>query len=131
VPVKPGGIAPDIPIVVLIDEGTASSSEIFAGAIQDHGRGKLVGAKTFGTGTVLQPFELSDHSEVLLAVSEWLTPNGRRIWHQGITPDVPVPLPPGALILPEESGRMSHAELDRSSDKQLLKAIEQLGEQLK
>ncbi len=131
VAVKAGGVAPDIPIVVLIDEGTASSAEIFAGAIQDHGRGRLVGTKTFGTGTVLQPFELSDHSAVLLAVAEWLTPNGRRIWHEGIKPDVSVPLPPGALILPDESGRMSQAELDKSSDKQLIKAIELLGEQLK
>jgi carboxyl-terminal processing protease len=132
VPVKPGGTATDIPLVVLIDEGTASSSEIFAGALQDHGRGKLVGSKTFGTGTVLQPFPLSDGSAVLLAVAEWLTPNGRRIWHQGISPDVPVALPPGAgMILPEEAGRMSRAELDRSSDKQLLKAIEVLEAQLK
>ncbi|HKI32577.1 MAG TPA: S41 family peptidase [Gemmataceae bacterium] len=131
-PVKPGGTATDVPLVVLIDEGTASSAEIFAGAIQDHHRGKLVGTKTFGTGTVLQPFELSDHSAVLLAVSEWLTPDGRQIWHKGITPDVPVALPSGAaVILPEESGRMSRADLDKSSDKQLLRALEVLGEQIK
>lgn len=132
VPVKPGGTAADIPLVVLIDEGTASSSEIFAGAIQDHGRGKLVGTKTFGTGTVLQPHELSDGSAILLAVAQWLTPKGRKIWHEGITPDVPVPLPAGAtIVLPEESGRLSAAELARSEDKQLLKALEILGEQLR
>ncbi len=132
VPVKPGGVATDIPLVVLIDELTASSAEIFAGAIQDHKRGKLVGDKTFGTGTVLQPFALSDGSAVLLAVSEWLTPDGRRIWHKGITPDVPVALPAGAtILLPEEAGGMSRAELDKSSDKQLIKAIEVLEEQLK
>src|SRR5262249_43537718 len=60
VPVKKGGIATEIPICVLIDEGTASSSEIFAGAIQDYKRGKLVGMRTFGTGTVLRPFPLTD-----------------------------------------------------------------------
>jgi carboxyl-terminal processing protease len=132
VPVKPGGVATDIPLVVLIDEGTASSSEIFAGAIQDHKRGKLVGARTYGTGTVLQPYPLSDGSAVLLAVSEWLTPDGRRIWHEGITPDVQVALPPGAtVILPDEAGRLSREELDRAGDKQLLKAIELLEDLLK
>jgi C-terminal processing protease CtpA/Prc len=69
---------------------------------------------------------------VLLAVSEWLTPDGRRIWHEGIKPDVEVPLSAGAtIILPEESGRMAAEQLDKSEDKQLVKAIEVLGEQLK
>jgi carboxyl-terminal processing protease len=132
VPVKSGGVATDIPLVVLIDELTASSAEIFSGAIQDHNRGKLVGAKTVGTGTVLQPYRLSDGSEILLAESQWLTPNGREIWHKGIKPDVSVALPPGGtIILPEESGRMSRAELEASSDKQLIKAIEILDGQLK
>jgi carboxyl-terminal processing protease len=132
VPVKPGGTATDLPIVVLIEEETASSAEIFAGAIQDHKRGKLVGAKTFGTGTVLQPYTLSDGSAILLATSEWLTPDGRRIWHEGIAPDVPVVNPPGAtVLLPDEAGRMSRAELDRATDKQLLKAIELLEGELK
>jgi carboxyl-terminal processing protease len=91
-----------------------------------------VGTKTFGTGTVLQPFELSDGSAILLAVSQWLTPKGRKIWHEGITPDVPVPLPAGAtIVLPEESGRLNAAELAKSDDKQLLKALEVLGEQIK
>jgi len=131
-PVQPLGIATDIPLVVLIDEGTASSSEIFAGAIQDHQRGQLVGTTTFGTGTVLQPYPLSDGSEVLLAVAEWLTPNGRRIWHKGITPDVSVALPPGAAILsPDRSGSMTAADLDKSDDKQLVKGLELLGEQVK
>jgi carboxyl-terminal processing protease len=132
VAVKPGGVAPDIPIVVLTDEGTASSAEIFAGAIQDHKRGKIVGEKTFGTGTVLQPYGLTDGSAILLAVSEWLTPDGRQIWHQGIKPDVPVALPPGAtVLLADEAGTLSREELDKASDKQLLKAIEVLEEALK
>jgi carboxyl-terminal processing protease len=132
VPVKPGGVATDIPIVVLIDELTGSSAEIFAGAIQDYKRGKLVGAKTFGTGTVLQPYSLSDGSAVLLAIREWLTPDGRRIWHEGIAPDVAVALPQGAtILLPDESGALSRAELDKAADKQLLKAIEVLEAELK
>jgi carboxyl-terminal processing protease len=132
VPVEPGGTATDIPLVLLIDEGTASSAEIFAGAIQDHRRGKLVGTKTVGAGTVLQPYRLSDGSEVWLAIAEWLTPNGRRIWHEGIMPDVPVALPAGAtILLADELGRLTAAELAKSSDKQLLKALEVLDEQVK
>lgn len=127
VPVEPGGHATDLPIVVLIDEGSASSAEIFAGAIQDHGRGKLVGAKTFGTGTVLQPFALSDGSAVLLAVREWLTPKGRQIWHKGIEPDVTVALPdPADMLLPTEEGSMTPAALAASKDAQLRRALEVL-----
>jgi carboxyl-terminal processing protease len=127
VPVKPGGTATELPLVVLIDEGTASSGEIFAGAIQDHGRGKLVGTKTFGTGTVLQPFELSDGSAILLAVTKWLTPKGREIWHKGIEPDVAMALPEGVgPLLPEASGGLDAATLDRSDDRQLLRAVELL-----
>jgi carboxyl-terminal processing protease len=127
VPVRPGAHAADIPISVLIDEGTASSAEIFAGAIQDHGRGKLVGTRTFGTGTVLQPFGLSDGSAVLLAVTEWLTPDGRQIWHKGITPDVEVALPEGAsILLPETEGALDAASLAKSEDKQFLKALDLL-----
>src|SRR5262249_3437487 len=76
-PVRGGACAADIPLCALIDSGTASSAEILAGALQDHGRGKLIGTRTFGTGTVLQRFDLSDGSAVLIAVSEWLTPHGR------------------------------------------------------
>jgi carboxyl-terminal processing protease len=125
--VKPGGSAPDIPVCVLIDEATASSAEIFAGALQDHERGKLVGAKTFGTGTVLEPFVLSDGSAVLLAVAEWLTPKGREIWHHGIAPDIAVPQPRDALVLsPESEAGLTAQALAKSEDKQLLKAIEVL-----
>ncbi|MFL5779595.1 MAG: S41 family peptidase, partial [Chloroflexota bacterium] len=59
-PASPGGAATDVPMVVLVDDGTASAAEIVAGAIQDAGRGTIVGAKTFGTGTVLAEFSLSD-----------------------------------------------------------------------
>jgi carboxyl-terminal processing protease len=125
VPVTPGGTATDIPLCVLIDEGTSSSSEIFAGAIQDHKRGQLVGVHTFGTGTVLMPFTLSDHSAVLLAIAEWLTPNGRKIWHVGISPDVAVVLPVGAAYLrPDQETALDATALARSEDKQLLKAVE-------
>ncbi len=78
----------DAPMVVLVNEGSASSAEILAGALRDNDRAKLVGETTFGTGTVLAEHTLSDGSAILLAVSEWLTPNGDFIRGSGIEPDV-------------------------------------------
>jgi carboxyl-terminal processing protease len=131
VAVKPDGVATDIPVYILIDQGTASSAEIFAGALQDHHRGELVGTRTFGTGTVLEPFKLSDGGAVLLAVAEWLTPNGRQIWHQGIAPDIEVHLPEGATLLTPDAEEHLDAEgLAKSTDVQLLKALEMLKEKL-
>jgi carboxyl-terminal processing protease len=128
VPVRAGGTATDLPLVLLIDEGTVSAAEILAGAVQDHKRGKLVGVRTFGTGTVLQPYRLSDGSAILLAVRQWLTPNGRKIWHQGITPDLEVALPAGTTgILPAGlGGEVTAAEVERSKDRQFRKALEVL-----
>jgi carboxyl-terminal processing protease len=126
-PVKPGGVATDLPIVVLINRGSASAAEIFAGAIQDNKRGAVLGETTFGTGTVLQPFQLDDGSGLLLGTSQWLTPNGRLIRKQGIEPDVTVDLPVGAgLVTPPELETLTQAELLKSEDTQLLKALEYL-----
>jgi carboxyl-terminal processing protease len=130
-PVHGGGIATSIPLCVLIDQGSASSAEIFAGAIQDHARGKLVGVKTFGTGTVLQRFDLSDGSALLLAVLQWLTPDGRQIWHHGITPDIEVALPPNAVpLVPEMEVDLTAAALAKNKDTQLLKGMEVLKKEL-
>jgi len=119
------GVAQDMPLCVLVDEVTASSSEILAGAIQDHERGKLIGTRTFGTGTVLGQFPLSDGSALLLAISEWLTPKGRQIWHKGITPDIEVSLPQdAAIIMPESETKLTADGLAHSKDTQLLKAID-------
>ncbi len=71
---------------------SAVHAEIVAGALQDAHRATLIGETTFGTGTVLNGFSLSDGSQILLATEEWLTPAGRVIWHKGITPDVSVDL---------------------------------------
>jgi carboxyl-terminal processing protease len=132
VPVEPGGKATSMPICMLINGGTASAAEIFAGAVQDHHRGKLIGTRTIGTGTVLQTFTLSDGSAILLAIYEWLTPDGRQIWHEGIKPDVEVTMPPGAqILLPESEADMTAAQLENTKDKQLLKAIEILKGDLK
>ncbi len=131
VSVNPEGTARDIPLCVLIDEGTASSAEILAGALQDYQRGKLIGMRTFGTGTVLRPFKLSDGSAVLLAVDQWLTPKERQIWHKGISPDIEVELPQGAsILLPESEAKLSAKTLANSKDTQLLKAIEVMKKEL-
>ena len=82
------GLARDIPIVALINEGTASAGEITAGALQENGRAKLLGQPTLGTGTVLQPFTLSDGSVVRLGVTNWLTPKQNLIKGEGIKPDI-------------------------------------------
>jgi carboxyl-terminal processing protease len=126
--VKRGGLATEIPMVVLINQGSASSAEIFAGAIQDHERGTVVGETTFGTGTVLQPFVLDDGSGLMLGTSQWLTADGRLIRKQGIDPDITVELPMTAdLLQPREVEGMTVADLLESEDVQLLKALELLG----
>jgi len=127
VPVQSGGVAPAIALVVLVNQGTASSAEVVAGAIQDAHRGTIVGEPTFGTGTVLIQFALSDGSMLLLATEKWLTPNGRTIWHHGLTPDIVVALPPnGTLLRPELEQAMTADQLRASTDAQLLRALELL-----
>jgi carboxyl-terminal processing protease len=127
VPARSGGVALDLPLVVLIDQGSASASEIVSGALQDAGRAVLVGETTFGTGTVLNEFGLSDGSALLLATEQWLTPNGRLIWHQGIEPDFLVELEPGTIpLFPTGLRELSADEVSGSEDLQLLKALELL-----
>ena len=82
----------DIPVVVLINQYSASASEILAGAIKDYGIGKLVGVKTFGKGIVQSVFDLNDGTAVKLTVSDYYTPNGYNIHGIGIEPDVEVEL---------------------------------------
>jgi carboxyl-terminal processing protease len=125
VPVQKHGVAATLSLVVLINQGTASAAEIVAGALQDAHRAVLVGETTFGTGTVLKPFPLSDGSALMLAIEEWLTPNGRVIWHQGITPDVVVSLtPPATPLLPDTERTITTAQLQASDDAQLLHAVD-------
>jgi carboxyl-terminal processing protease len=122
--VAPGGLATDLPLVVLVDGNTASSSEIVSGALQDAGRAQIVGIKTFGTGTVLGEFVLSDGSALRVGTVEWLTPEGRRIWHEGITPDVIVERASDvAAIDPETLGKMTPAEIDALTDPQLARGL--------
>lgn len=88
-----GGLATEIPLVVLVNEGSASASEIVAGAIQDHERGTLVGVTTFGKGSVQNWIELADEQgAVSVTIARWLTPDGRTIHGSGLEPDVVVEL---------------------------------------
>jgi carboxyl-terminal processing protease len=123
--VTPGGIATDLPLVVVVDHGTASASEIVAGAIQDAGRAKVVGVTTFGTGTVLGEFPLSDGSALRIGTVEWLTPKGRVIWHAGITPDVVVDRADTIKpVVPDDLRSMSAAQVAQIRDPQLKKALD-------
>ncbi len=127
VAVRPGGVAVTVPMVVLINGGTASAAEIVAGALADAHRAVLIGQTTFGTGTILQPFPLSDGSSLLLATQEWLTPDGRVIWHHGITPDVAVALTPNATPLrPALEQDMAPAAFRTSGDAPLLRALDMI-----
>ena len=80
----------DIPLAVLVNESTASASEIFAGAVQDYEKGTIVGTKTYGKGIVQDIYRLNDGSVIRLTVSHYYTPNGNDIHKKGIAPDVEI-----------------------------------------
>ncbi len=92
-----GGLATELPLVVLVNQGTASASELVAGAVQDHDRGILIGQRTFGKGTVQQIFRLTDNSSVHITSAEWLTPDQRRLENVGLEPDI--------VMIPDANGR--------------------------
>ncbi|HEY8798927.1 MAG TPA: S41 family peptidase [Candidatus Dormibacteraeota bacterium] len=84
--------APTIPLVVLVNGNSASASEITAGSLQVHHRGKLIGTTTYGKGSVQLDFPLRDGSDLHLTIKRWYLPNGVTIDHKGLTPDIPVTL---------------------------------------
>lgn len=108
-----GSLAPDIPLVVLINQGSASGSEIVAGAIQDHQRGTLVGMTSFGKGSVQNWIPLVDEEGMVrITFARWLTPNGRTIHEVGVVPDIEVEL--------------TQEDFQNEVDPQLEKAVELL-----
>lgn len=129
VPVNGNPIDTNIPIVVLVNENSASAAEIVTGALQDNHRAIIIGETTFGTGTVLQQYPLEDGSAILLGTQEWLTPNGKFIRDHGITPNITVKLPANAAILTpndENASHMTEQQIIDSGDAQLVAAIKYL-----
>ncbi|MBU0981802.1 S41 family peptidase [Patescibacteria group bacterium] len=109
---KGNGRLTDIPLVVLIDEGSASASEIVAGAIQDYERGVIIGETSFGKGSVQELATLKDGSSLRLTVAKWYTPLDRGIDEIGITPDIQVD--------------MEYKDIDTEDDIQLQSALDYL-----
>jgi carboxyl-terminal processing protease len=107
----------DGPLVILINKGSASASEIVSGAVQDRKRGTLIGDTSFGKGSVQSVHELSDKSSVHVTIAEWLTPNKTQISGKGLTPDMSIPIGP--------------EDQKRGLDTQLKAAIDYLKGQIK
>jgi carboxyl-terminal processing protease len=108
-------------LTILVNGGSASASEILAGALKHYKRGKLVGEKTFGKGTVQQPQDFSDGSGLHVTVAKWLLPDGKNIHGVGVDPDVVV-----KYEKPQETDVKVQPELSWKDDNQLLRAIEEL-----
>jgi carboxyl-terminal processing protease len=109
-----GGALAGKPVVVLINSGSASASEIVAGALQDQGVAKLVGEKSFGKGSVQEIIDLPGGAQLKVTVARWFTPNGRGIDKEGIKPDIEV--------------KLTTEDINAGRDPQLQKAIETLNQ---
>ncbi len=112
-PVRKGGMFPEIPVVILVNGFSASGSEVFAGALQDHGRALVIGTSTFGKGSVNLLRELSNGGGLYLTIGRWFTPSGRLIEGTGVEPDVVVEAQTGT-------------QLSLTDDLQMKAAIKQL-----
>ena len=117
---------PDVSLVVIVDKGSASASEILAGAFKESGDITLVGEKTFGKGTVQRAQDFKDGSNLKFTTEKWLTPKGNWIHKKGIKPDVEVALPDYAsltLINPESELKLSTSSTEVQTAQKMLKAI--------
>jgi carboxyl-terminal processing protease len=124
---SPGGVATDLPLVVLVNNNSASSAEILAGALKDAGRARLIGEPTFGTATVLRTFNLNDGAQVRIGTTQWLTPKGQVVRGKGIQPDEVIMLAPDVVPLtPTNAAKLDAQALLRSADVQLVRALEVL-----
>lgn len=121
-----GKKSPDVALVVVIDQGSASASEILAGAVKESANVPLVGEKSFGKGTVQRSQEFTDGSNMKFTTEKWLTPNGNWIHQKGISPDYEVALPDYAtlpFINPEDELKLSTSSSQVKAAQQMLKAI--------
>ena len=109
---EPGELLPGVPVVVLVNGGSASASEIIAGALQDRGRAVIMGTQSFGKGSVQTVLPVSDTKALKLTTSLYYTPNGRSIQAEGIVPDVVVER--AQLTSLEQANRLREADLNRS-----------------
>ena len=107
----------EIPLVILVNENTASASEILTGALKDNNRAKVIGTKTYGKGVIQSVFNLSDGSGLKITTAEYFTPYGKEINKKGITPDLEVKLP---------NTVKSVYAVEEKDDTQLKKAVEEL-----
>ncbi len=116
--------ATQVPLVVLVNQNSASASEIVAGSLQARGRARLVGTKTFGKGSVQIDYRLDNGGDLHLTVAHWYLPNGKTIDKQGLTPDTTVALPDRQQMYDVVQPGRGHA-----GDTQLDQALEMLGAQ--
>lgn len=115
------------PIVILTDGGSASASEILASALQEAGKYPVVGEASFGKGTVQNPFELSDGSNIKLTVAKWLTPNGNWIHEKGVQPDVKVSQPDYFQVMPFPENVQLKRDMNNTHVKNLQLILSGLG----
>jgi carboxyl-terminal processing protease len=109
------GVLLDVPLVVLMNKGSASASEIVSGALQDYNRAKLIGEQSFGKGTIQQAVDVDGGGSVHISVGKWLTPKERWVHGKGLTPDVLVPYDASVS-----------SKLKIVPDNQIMKAVDEL-----
>ncbi|HEU4732593.1 MAG TPA: S41 family peptidase [Kofleriaceae bacterium] len=125
-----GGMAVGVPVIALVDQGTASAAEIVAAALHDHDRAKLVGVPTYGKGTVQTFYDLEDGSGLKLTTARYYTPAGKSLESNGIVPDVTVePFAPEEIVAGDRNGSGASTENDATikpsaDDPQLASAVQ-------